>query len=380
MSRDLAGKITFWTQGMERLYGWTKAQAIGKVSHKLLLTKFPKPLLEIEDELRSTGNWQGELVHVTRDGREIAVASHWILHRDAEGEPLAVLEIFNDITERLKAQRQLQEKADQLASMTQQLWQTSKLATMGELAASVAHELNNPLATVSLRAEMLLDQLTEDDPKQRSLKIIIGEVERMGMLVTNLLQFTPRSYRQVSTLDVRDEVTKSLELISYYLRNRKVQVVTEFQDSTPQIIADRQQLRQVFLNIMTNASDAMPGGGTLTVRVRGEQSPAGITVEFVDNGVGIAAPDLEKIWEPFYTSKPEGKGTGLGLPICSRIVEEHGGTIALESKFGKGTTVCIALPVAVGPTAFPNRSESSLTSLANQRRTAKNTETTAVTG
>ena len=111
-------------------------------------------------------------------------------------------------------------------------------------------------------------------------------------------------------------------------------------------IGDRQQLRQVFLNLMTNASDAMPEGGLLTVRADVDIALGSVLVEFVDSGEGIAENDLKKIWQPFYTTKPEGKGTGLGLPICSRIIEEHGGEISLQSKLGKGTTVRVALPIA----------------------------------
>ena len=258
----------------------------------------------------------------------------------------AQLVLATDVTDKIGAQQSLREKIDELAAMTQQMWQASKLATVGELAASVAHELNNPLATVSLRVESLMQQLAHDHEKHRSLQIIISEVERMANLVTNLLQFTRRNYRQVSTIDVEDEILKSIDLISYYLRNRRIEVVTAFSNPLPPIHADRQQLRQVFLNLMTNASDAMPEGGRLTVCARADLALERVVVDVVDNGEGIAENDLKKIWQPFYTSKPEGKGTGLGLPICSRIVEEHGGEICLQSKLGKGTTVRVALPIA----------------------------------
>jgi PAS domain S-box-containing protein len=258
----------------------------------------------------------------------------------------AQLVLASDVTDKIKAQQGLREKIDELAAMTQQMWQASKLATVGELAASVAHELNNPLATVSLRVESLMRQLAHDEEKHRSLQIIISEVERMASLVTNLLQFTRRNYRQVSTIDVADEILKSIDLISYYLRNRRIEVVTQFGEKLPHIHADRQQLRQVFLNLMTNASDAMPEGGRLTVHVFVDVTLEHVVVEFADSGEGIAENDLKKIWQPFYTTKPEGKGTGLGLPICSRIIEEHGGEISLQSKLGKGTTVRVALPTA----------------------------------
>lgn len=290
--------------------------------------------------LSQTGLWK----HRKKDRSviDVEVTSYGLMFDGKKAQ----LVLASDVTEKIKAQQSLREKIDELAAMTQQMWQASKLATVGELAASVAHELNNPLATISLRVENLRQQLAHDEEKHRSLEIIMSEVERMASLVTNLLQFTRRKYRQVSTIDVADEILKSIDLISYYLRHRGIEVVTEFGDSLPPIHADRQQIRQVFLNLMTNASDAMPEGGRLTVRACVDQAREHVAVDFIDDGEGIAEGDLNKIWQPFYTSKPEGKGTGLGLPICSRIIEEHGGEISLKSKLGKGTTVRVALPIA----------------------------------
>jgi nitrogen fixation negative regulator NifL len=267
---------------------------------------------------------------------------------------------IRDITERKQAEMELtatnqrleqalaelQAKRDEVAGMTQQLWQASKLATMGELAASIAHELNNPLATVGLRAESLLMQLPEDSDKRKPLEIIAQEVDRMATLVNNLLQFSRRGHRQVSTVDPREEIANSVEFVHYHLRTRKIEVVRDFVDDLPTIQADRQQLRQLFLNLLTNASDAMPQGGKLTVRAAPSAlaDAEAVAIEFADTGEGITAENLEKLWEPFFTTKPEGKGTGLGLAICRRIVEDHGGTIDIQSQVGRGTTIRIVLP------------------------------------
>ena len=217
---------------------------------------------------------------------------------------------------------------------------------MGELSAGIAHELNNPLATVALRVENLLLPLTAGDPQRRSLEIIGQEVDRMAALVDNLLEFSRRSHRQDSTLDVREEIASSIEFINYHLRTRKIEVVREFADPLPTVQADRQQLRQLFLNLLTNAGDAMPEGGKLFVRVAPShlEGAAAVVIEFADTGEGIPSGNLEKIWEPFFTTKPEGKGTGLGLAICRRIVEEPGGTIDIESVAGTGTTVRMVFP------------------------------------
>jgi signal transduction histidine kinase len=141
-------------------------------------------------------------------------------------------------------------------------------------------------------------------------------------------------------------MTNSIEFVHYHLRNRRIEVVREFADGLPTIQADRQQLRQLFLNLLTNAGDAMPQGGTLTLNAKRSvlRDAEAVQIDFSDSGEGISPQNLEKIWEPFFTTKPEGKGTGLGLAICRRIVEEHGGKIDIESSAGSGTTVHIVFP------------------------------------
>jgi len=304
----------------------------------------------------------------SRDGvvRQVEVVSNSYL----AGESRVIQCNIRDITERKLAEEDLRQtnerlkkalaelltKTHELASMTQQLWQASKLATMGELAASVAHELNNPLATISLHTELLADSLAADDAGRQPLLVIEQEVERMATLVSNLLLFSRRSNLQVSTVDLCEELTNSLDFIQYHLRSHNIDIIKDCAPALPIVQADRQQLHQVFLNLITNASDAMPSGGTLTIRSKGGVMASGypaVVIEFSDTGTGVQTEDLPRLWEPFFTTKPEGKGTGLGLAICRRIVEEHRGTIEIETKQGKGTTVRIALPVTDGGIVLP---------------------------
>ena len=195
----------------------------------------------------------------------------------------------------------------------------------------------------------------------------------MSALVANLLQFSRRSSLQISTIDVREEIAKTLELIHYHLRKSNILTVQELSPETPLIQVDRQQLRQIFLNLFSNAADAMPQGGTLTIRTwPGEKPDPGtiaplrltatpslglpvsnlpqVLIEVSDTGEGISPERLNRVWEPFFTTKPEGKGTGLGLAICRRILQEHRGTIEIMSDGvpGKGTTVRITLPALKG--------------------------------
>lgn len=286
---------------------------------------------------------------------------------------------------------ELEKVNDDLRLMSQQLWQASKLATMGELAASIAHELNNPMATVNLRIEALLAQIPPEDPKRRTLEVIEQEVDRMATLVANLLQFSRRSQAEFSTIDICKEINGTLELVFYHLRKHGISVRQEISADIPLIHADRQQLRQLFLNLFTNSSDAMPQGGSLTIRVYtqgaggdGQGSDSGdlvsvetrnddflfpipdprplppaskktdfVVVEIVDTGLGISPEVMSRVTEPFFTTKPEGKGTGLGLPICRRIVQEHNGLFEIfsEGVSGRGTVVRISLPVKNGTNA-----------------------------
>jgi len=310
----------------------------------LLLSTYEAAISKNRDLIRT----QAELKSLNDDLEEIVNKRTSALH--------------SEIAERKSAEAALQAKNEELNTVLQQLWQAAKLATMGELASSIAHELNNPLATVSLRVESLIVQTTGDDPRLRELEIIGQEVERMGNLVTNLLQFSRRSQQQISTVNVCEEIEKTLELIHYHFRQNNIQIIREFAPDVPGMIADRQQLRQLFLNLFTNASDAMPKGGTLTIRVYAQGSGGrdqgigvapvpdprpltSVVVEIADTGTGIPPEILPKVMEPFYTTKPEGKGTGLGLAICRRIAQEHRGTLDITSEGlpGRGTKVRITL-------------------------------------
>jgi PAS domain S-box-containing protein len=282
---------------------------------------------------------------IRKDGLPVWVNLTASLVRDKTGEPRYTINVIEDITERKKAEDALRARTDEIKTMTQQLWQTAKLATMGELAASIAHELNNPLAILSLRIESLLEHSSKSDPARRELMVMEVEVDRMASLVSNLLQFSRSGQRQVSTLDVREEIEKTLELVQNHLTNRKIMVEGEFSPSIPIIQADRQQLRQLFLNLFSNAADALPDGGTLAIRIAPLDQNQWIRIDIQDNGIGIEAEYLSQVMDPFFTTKLEGKGTGLGLAICRRIVEEHNGSIKIISPgLNQGTQIQILLP------------------------------------
>jgi two-component system sensor kinase FixL len=361
---DSDQRVLMFNGGAEKMFRCTAAEAIGQSLDRFIPPRFRSSHSKDIRKFGGTGvttRTMGAAHAVSGlrpNGEEFPVEAS-ISQIEVGGQKFYTV-IMRDITERKRAEGKLKEanqsleralaelqaKRDELTGMTQQLWQKSKLATMGELAASIAHELNNPLATVGLRAETLLMQMPEDPDKRKSLEIIAQEVDRMASLVNNLLQFSRRSHRQVSTVDPREEIANSVEFVHYHLRSGKIEVVRHFADPLPTIQADRPQLHQLFLNLLTNASDAMPAGGKLTMHVVSSilDDAEAVAIEFADTGEGITTENLERIWDPFFTTKPEGKGTGLGLAICRRIVEEHGGTIGIQSEVGRGTTVRIVFP------------------------------------
>jgi PAS domain S-box-containing protein len=341
------GVIIWVNPAFTQTTGYTHEEVLGK-NARLLKSGEQDPEFygNMWDTILAGRVWRDTIVNRRKDGT--------LNHEDMTITPILnntghithFVAIKQDITELEQALADIQEKNAELAATTQQLWQASKLATMGELAASIAHELNNPLATIALRTEAVIGQLWQDQDKRRALEVVLKEVDRMATLVNNLLQFSRRSHRQVSTVNLGEEVTTSLDFLSYHLRNHKIEVVCDFAAELPTVQADRQQLRQLFLNLLTNACDSMPNGGKLIVRATHEflENAEAVGIEFADNGEGIPPKNLEKIWEPFFTTKPEGKGTGLGLAICRRIVEEPGGTIVIKSPAGGGTTVRMVFP------------------------------------
>jgi len=375
LSIDERGIIQLINPAAERLFGYLANEVIGQ-NVKMLL---PSPYQEEHDgyigRYLATGQKKiigigREVVGLRKDGTTFPMDLS-VAEARVEGERI-FMGIVRDISERKRSEAllreskkkleiavtELQAKNEEARAMTQQLWQAAKLASVGELAASIAHELNNPLATVSLRVEATLARTALDDPRRRALEIIDQETKRMGNLVANLLQFSRRGEEQVSTVDIREELTRAVELIQHHLRKKQVVVVQDLAADTPTIFADRQKLRQVFLNLLTNAGDAMPQGGTLTLCTTPaslENSRPAVRIEFVDTGVGIPAEHIEKVMEPFFTTKGEGKGTGLGLAICRRIVQEHQGTIQILSEGGQGTTVRLVLPVRIGTNVAPLR-------------------------
>jgi two-component system NtrC family sensor kinase len=235
---------------------------------------------------------------------------------------------------------------DELQATHDQLVHSEKLASLGQLAAGVAHELNNPLATVLLYSDILQRECPPDDPRRADLEMIVGETKRCKGIVASLLDFARQNQVEARPTELNALIRNVVEVQQKREFYAGIIVVTDLDPNLPKIEADHAQLQEVFVNLMSNGVDAMPAGGTLTLRTR--SGPSGmVTVEVADSGEGIAPEHLGKLFTPFFSTKPVGKGTGLGLAIVYGIIKMHRGQINVRSQVGQGTTFIIQLPVTL---------------------------------
>jgi two-component system NtrC family sensor kinase len=226
------------------------------------------------------------------------------------------------------------------------LVRSARLAAVGELSAGVAHELNNPLTTVAGFVELVLEDLPEDSPHRVDLELVLKEARRAREVVRRLLDFSRPGEGFRVRADINDLIGDVLALINHLLHTRAIELKTELQEDLTWIQVDRDQIKQVLLNLVHNAIHAMPRGGILTLKTSSytRNRDPGIRMQVTDTGIGISPEHIERLFEPFFTTRPPGQGTGLGLSVSYGIVTDHGGQIDVESSPGKGSTFTVWLP------------------------------------
>jgi two-component system, NtrC family, sensor kinase len=250
-------------------------------------------------------------------------------------------EAFNYMSKSLKNQNEMLHRAHQ------QLARTEKLTALGEMAAGVAHEINNPLGGILLYSNLVLEDLPEDSPERENMQKIIYQTNRSKRIVQSLLDFARTPTGEMLPLKINNIIESSLSLVRDQAMFHGIEIKTIFAEDLPEVIGDKSRLEDVFLNLFINAADAMKGGGTLTITTMlGTHNLVNILIS--DTGKGIEERDLPHIFEPFFTTKEPGQGTGLGLPIAYGIIRKHNGFIDVESKLGKGTIFIITLPAHLG--------------------------------
>jgi signal transduction histidine kinase len=239
--------------------------------------------------------------------------------------------------------RKLQEQSEQIIAIEKSLRSAEKLSTLGEMAAVLAHEIRNPLSSIRGTAEILRDDFQPGDPKYEFIDIQIRETERLNRVVEDFLRMARPQPVEMVKCSVRDELQTVVTLLSNDSRQRNITLTPLFPPEDTTINGDGEKLRQAFLNIGINALQASPDGGAVTIAL--STTDTEIEIDIRDNGPGIADENLQRICEPFFTTKPD--GTGLGLAITKKIIEGHGGRLHVESSAGEGTSVLVRLPRAL---------------------------------
>jgi signal transduction histidine kinase len=241
--------------------------------------------------------------------------------------------------------RKMAEDIERLRQLNEQLIRAEKLAATGKLAAGVAHEVNNPLASISSLIQILQKRTDTDADTREMLRLISSQIARISLVLKDMMDFARVRPSSRVSIDINRIVETSIRLASFDAGFSKLEVHTSFDNELPPVHADPDQIQQVFLNLLLNARDAMPEGGQLTVSTRSDKETSAVLVGFEDMGSGIAREDLPHVFDPFFTTKPAGSGIGLGLAVCYGIITAHGGQISVKSNNGRGTRVDISLPV-----------------------------------
>jgi PAS domain S-box-containing protein len=466
--RDPNHVITYWNRGGETLYGWTRAEAIGRVAHDLLHTTFPIPLEEIGNTLLREGRWEGELLHRNRDGSPLIVASRWSLQRDQKGAPVGTLESNTDITERRHAEEKVRRTQETYLAEAQQLshtgsfgwnvasgnvflsdegrrifdWPTSepltlekmlsrvhpedlphaqaslaraaneardfefehrvllpnatvkhvqvvarpmagadgadligaimdvtairaaeaalrtartelahvmRVTSLGELTASIAHEVNQPLGAVVANAEACIGWLDRDVPDVKEARAAIARIVsdglRAGEVIKRVRALVKRAESEVTRLNINDVVNEAVAFLGHELERSGVPIRLEFGADPITVLADRIQLQQVLINLAMNAIEAMQSttDRPRDLLVRTQKHGTNAQVAVTDSGSGVSPEHIKKMFDAFFTTKSS--GMGMGLSICRSIIEAHGGRIRASSPERGGTTLEFTLPL-----------------------------------
>lgn len=351
MIRDLDGRILQWTAGMKRVYGYSRGEAEGAISHELLRTSFPKQLETIEADLLRTGFWEGELIHRKKDGARIFVNSYWVLHRDKEGRPWRVLESNSDVTALKEAEakaRVLNQELERqnadltraktlIEAQTQSIAVAAKMSALGEMAGGMAHEINNPMGIIHARASDLMEFAEEKEAVPARMVVetmekIRNTAARVTKITLGLRKFARETRNDpVVATPVQDIVEDTLSFCTQRLKQNTVELRVAPIEPTLRIGCRPTEISQVLLNLLNNSVDAVQSLPEKWVEVAVRDAGDELEIAVMDSGNGIPESMRARMGQPFFTTKEVGKGTGLGLSISRGIVEAHGGHLVLDT-------------------------------------------------
>lgn len=339
---DTRGKILIFNESAERILGWSAEEVIERPG---ALDRVASPELAREIMRRMRSNDYGPPGKVTstritlfrKDGAEVPVNFSAAIIKKS-GREIGSVGIFSDLRERLKIRKELDDARNQLI-------QAEKIASIGRLAAGIAHEINNPLSGILIYADILMRDLCENQQWSEDLQEIIGQTLRCKQIVNRLLEFSRQSVGQKLSFDVNAIIRRSAELLAHQALFHDVEMEMALQGEIPEMTGDPGRLQQVFTNLILNAATAMNGKGRIRITSRFDPISDQIVLQFWDTGPGVPPEIIDKVFEPFFTTKRAGEGTGLGLSVAYGIIQQHGGSIEVRNSPPWGALFTIILPL-----------------------------------
>ena len=367
-------RVAEWNAAAEQIFGWSTAEATGQHAYKLIVPTEIQPHVDLVwNEIVKTGNVAGHSVNenITKDGRRLTCEWLNTPWRDAAGEICGCLSIVTDITEKIRAEKER-------VNLEAQLRQSQKMEAVGQLSGGIAHDFNNILTVIQGNASLLQSLDLQPSEIRDCSNQIARASERAAGLTRQLLMFARKQQMQPVHLDLNETVSQMTKMLQRIL-GEDIALRSEYSPALPLTLADTGMVEQIILNLAVNARDAMPDGGTLTIRTLMESPanraasataslPEHVCVAVSDTGLGIAPEILPRIFEPFFTTKEVGKGTGLGLATVYGIVQQHRGEITVQSAPGTGTTFKVYFPISTRP-------ESSTTEITRRNKLTGGSET-----
>jgi PAS domain S-box-containing protein len=356
MARDIQDHVILWNTGMEKMYGWLRTETLGRHAHDVLKTRFPAPLEELKETLFREGHWEGEVVHTRKDGRALTVNSHWVLHRDPDGRPIAVLEVNTDITERKQAEQEILRMNAELEHRVNERT-VELIAANQELEAftySVAHDLRAPLRHIDAFTKIIFDDFADQIPEEARhyLQNIRKGSQNMNQLVDDLLNLA-RVGRQELKREMAPMNALVTEVIAELKRDIGSRKVEWHVTPLPDMECDAGLVKQVFVNILSNAVKYTRPRPVATIEITHHDENGERIISVRDNGVGFNMKYADKLFGVFQRlhRADEFEGTGVGLATVERIIRKHGGRIWAESETDKGATFHFTLSPPPRPEA-----------------------------
>jgi two-component system NtrC family sensor kinase len=341
---DMKGNILIWNRAAEETIGYRAADVIGKMNiQKIYPEEMARKVMQMlrSSEHGGVGRLNAyPMVFMRQDGEVVEGNLSAAIICDAGGKEIATVGSFVDLKERLEMERALRQTQEQLL-------QSEKLAAMGRLTSQIAHELNNPLYGIMNTLELLKTEISSESKRRKVLEMALSETVRLSELLRKMLSFSKPDQEEKQPVDVNTVLDEILLLHQKQLQENDIKLKTDLAPSLPKIRASKNQLRQVFLNLVANARDAMPKGGTLSVATSSDDE--NIEIKIADTGVGIEDEHISKIFDSFFTTKDSVKGVGLGLSVCYGFIKDHGGDVQVQSQVGTGTTFEIKFPILQEP-------------------------------